>query len=133
MKSGLRTVYSTLEILIDEKLIKYLFSKLKQTQNFVLRTCSVNCIISSKRMLRHSLVTLEDNNKCLSSLLQATLRRVWNYNSLICLTFFEKWVCLSKFPLLKIVGAPWKEGEIRLGVDKIVLKFDGSFHPQALR
>ena len=35
-----------------------------------------------------------------------------------CLKKFEKGVCLRKFPLLQIVGPPWKEGEIRLGVDK---------------
>ena len=31
---------------------------------------------------------------------------------------FFKGVCLRNFPLWKIVGPPWKEGEIRLGVDK---------------
>ena len=63
----------------------------------------------------------------------SNIKESGNYNSLICLTFFEKGVCLRKFPLRKIVGAPWKEGEIKLGIDKIVLKFDESFHPQALR
>ena len=43
-------------------------------------------------------------------------------NSLICYKFFEKGVCLRKFPLWKIVGPPWKEGEIRIGVDKVMFK-----------
>ena len=28
-------------------------------------------------------------------------------------------VCLRKFPVLKIVGPPWKEGEIRLEFNKV--------------
>ena len=35
-----------------------------------------------------------------------------------CYKFFEKGVCLRKFPLWKIVGPTWKEGEIILEVDK---------------
>ena len=42
----------------------------------------------------------------------------WSISTTLCLTFFENGVCLRKFPLWKIVEPPWKEGEIRLGVDK---------------
>ena len=36
----------------------------------------------------------------------------------LCHKLFEKGLCLRKFPLWKIVRPPWKEGEIRLEVDR---------------
>ena len=44
----------------------------------------------------------------------------------LCYKFFEKGVCLRNFPLWKIVGPPWKEGEIRLGVDKYMFSKFGT-------
>ena len=45
----------------------------------------------------------------------------------LCHKFFEKGVCLRKFPLWKIVGPPWKEEEIRLEVDKKNLVSNSQF------
>ena len=44
----------------------------------------------------------------------------------VIVVFFEKGVCFRKFPLRKIVRPPGKEGEIRLGVDKILCDIDGT-------
>ena len=55
-----------------------------------------------------------------------------DYNFLICNKFFERGVCLRKFPLWKIVGPPRKEGEIRLGVDITVFNLSNSQPPTFL-
>ena len=45
---------------------------------------------------------------------------VEEHYSLKAHSFLILGVCLKKIPLWKIVEPPWKEGEIRLEVDKVV-------------
>ena len=49
---------------------------------------------------------------CLSSLIQAAKRRVWK------IIMLNMRGLLKENPFMKIVGQPWKEGEIRVEVDK---------------
>ena len=46
---------------------------------------------------------------------------VQNYNGYcICFRYQKEFHCLRKIPLWETLGSPWKEGEIRLELDKII-------------
>ena len=47
-------------------------------------------------------------------------RRVWNYNSLICLTFFEKGVCLRKHLYEKLWDHLGKREKLDLGSTNVL-------------